>query len=160
MIKKRVVLGLTFLMCIFTLGCSKVENTSKEEDSKKISTEHTINKGSANKISFNDSLSEVKDKMYNACIYDSHDQPIKTMEEAKEYVKNILPDGIKEIESKFSEDKGVTYAKYGIEDFVFYVCYIHPYKPLEHNIKNYDLNTVSGIKFKRVEINSNWESSK
>ncbi|GIM32228.1 hypothetical protein [Paraclostridium bifermentans] len=160
MIKKRLVLGLTFLVCIFTLGCSKVENTSKEDDSKKISTEHNTNKDTANKISFNDSLSEVKDKMYNACIYDSQDQPIKTMEEAKEYVKNILPDGIKEIESKYSEDKGVTYAKYGTEDFVYYVCYIHPYKPLENNIKNYDLNTVSGIKFKRVEINSNWESSK
>lgn len=160
MIKKRLVLGLTFLICIFTLGCSKVENTSKEDDSKKISTEHNTNKDTANKISFSDSLSEVKDKMYNACIYDSQDQPIKTMEEAKEYVKNILPDGIKEIESKFREDKGVTYAKYGTEDFVFYVCYVHPYKPLENNIKNYDLNTVSGIKFKRVEINSNWESSK
>ncbi|OXX82575.1 hypothetical protein AVM15_17625 [Paraclostridium benzoelyticum] len=98
--------------------------------------------------------------MYNACIYDSKDQAIKTMEEAKEYVKNILPDGIKEIESKYSEDKGVTYAKYGTEDFVFYVCYGHPYKPLENNIKNYDLNTVSGITFPRVEINSNWESSK
>lgn len=160
MIKKRLVLGLTFLVCIFALGCSKVENTSKEDDSKKISNEHNINKDASNKISFNDSLSEVKDKMYNACIYDSQDQPIKTMEEAKKYVKNILPDGIKEIESKFREDKGVTYAKYGIEDFVFYVCYIHPYKPLENNIKNYDLNTVSGIKFKRVEINSNWASSK
>lgn len=160
MIKKRLVLGLTFLICIFTLGCSKVENTSKEDDSKKISNEHNINKDNANKISTKDSLNEVKDKMYNACIYDSQDNAIKTMEEAKEYVKNILPDGIKEIESKYSEDKGVTYAKYGTEDFVYYVCYIHPYKPLENNIKNYDLHTVSGIKFKRVEINSNWESSK
>lgn len=160
MIKKRLVLGLTLLICIFTLGCSKVENTSKEDDSKKISNEHNINKDTANKISTKDSLNEVKDKMYNACIYDSQDNAIKTMEEAKEYVKNILPDGIKEIESKYSEDKGVTYAKYGTADFVYYVCYIHPYKPLENNIKNYDLNTVSGIKFKRVEINSNWESSK
>ncbi len=38
MIKKRLVLGFTFLICIFTLGCSKVENTSKEDDSKKLVT--------------------------------------------------------------------------------------------------------------------------
>lgn len=160
MIKKRLVLGFTFLICIFTLGCSKVENTSKEDDSKKISNEHNINKDASNKISFNDSLSEVKDKMYNACIYDSLDQPIKTMEEAKKYVKNILPDGIKEIESKYMKDHGATYAKYGTEDFVFYVCYVHPYKPMENNVKHSDLNAVSGITFPRVEINSNWESSK
>ena len=98
--------------------------------------------------------------MYNACIYDSQDQPIKTMEEAKKYVKNILPDGIKEIESKYMKDHGATYAKYGTEDFVFYVCYVHPYKPMENNVKQSDLNTVSGITFPRVEINSNWESSK
>ena len=84
MIKKRLVLGFTFLICIFTLGCSKVENTSKEDDSKKISNEHNINKDAVNKISTKDSLNEVKDKIYNACIYDNKDRAIKTMEEAKE----------------------------------------------------------------------------
>ncbi len=47
-----------------------------------------------------DSISEVKEKIYNACVLGKED---KTMDKSVEYVKSILPDGSKEIEREYDE---------------------------------------------------------
>lgn len=146
--KRLVTLGLISMLSVFMLGCNNNAGISNEDNSNKVNTE--IIKENPNKITIKDSLTEAQDKMYKAYFYDNKDKAAKTKKDAMEYIKDVLPDGVEEIENTYLEDKGVTQIKYSIKDMVFYVCLVHPYNGLEDNN---DLDSVSGITFPRIEIN-------
>ena len=154
--KKGILIVITFLICTINLGCEKVGNTTKKDASKKISTEYN-----SKKISTKDSLDEIHKKIFDASFFNQQGTSVMTMKKGTEYVKSILPDAVKEIESKYNENKGVKIVKYGIDNYVFYVCYVHPHNFGNPNNPNpYDVNTLCGIHFPRVEVNSGWDSTK
>ena len=154
--KKGILIVITFLICTINLGCEKSGNTTKKDISKKISTEYN-----SKKISTKDSLDTIHKKLFDASFFNEEGTSVMTIKKGEEYVKSILPDGVKEIESKYKENKGVKIVKYGIDNYVFYACYVHPYTGYnETNPNSFDIDTICGIHFSRAEVNSGWDSTK
>lgn len=151
--KKNIMLGLTVALCLFALGC---KYASTETDIANSESDQII---STNKVNLENSMSEVKDKLYKACFFDKKNSPVKTMEESLEYIKSVLPEGVEEIENVSLEEEGITKLKYKIEDIVFYVFVLHPdNRDIDNRDSIYDFKSVSGISFPRVEIDTNWKS--
>lgn len=144
--KRSLLLILMIALCVFVVGCkdSSIDVQEPASDTK-LSTD---------RISLSDSTIEMRDKLYNACFFDKDDKPVKTTEESLDYIKNILPEGIEEIENVCEENKGTTKLKYKVEDVVFYVFILHPH----NGDSTYDLKSASGISFPRIEIDTNWQS--
>ncbi|MPM97829.1 hypothetical protein SDC9_145009 [bioreactor metagenome] len=130
------------LVSILSIGCSKNEKIIKEDEQ------------DTGKITMQDSLSEVKDKLIKASVYDKMDKATRNMEESLEYVKSILPQGIKETNKEYKKDKGITEVTYEVDDFKFTVWYIHPQGKGESSDEEYDLEKTSGIYFPAI----NWHS--
>lgn len=144
--KRSLVLILMIVFCTFVVGC--------EDSSTNVQEPASYVKSSKDRVSLNDSTVEMKDKLYNACFFDKDDKPVKTMEESFDYIKNILPEDVEEIENAYKENKGTTELKYKVKDVVFYVIILHPH----NGDSTYNLKSVSGISFPRVEIDTNWQS--
>ena len=124
--KKNIMLGLTVALCLFAVGCQYASTGTDVADSE---SDQNI---STNKVNLENSMIEVKDKLYKACFFDNKNNPVKTMEES---------------------------LKYKIEDIVFYVFVLHPdNKDIDNRDSIYDFKSVSGISFPRVEIDTNWQS--
>ena len=139
---KKIFMIAICLILILSIGCSKNEKRITEDE------QHIA------KITMQDSLSEVKDKLIKASVYDQMDKATRNMEESLEYVKSILPEGIKEINKEYKKDKGVTEVTYEVDDFKFTVWYIHPQGKGESSDGEYDLEKTSGIYFSEI----NWHS--
>ncbi|MGL5694297.1 MAG: hypothetical protein ACRCXA_09470 [Peptostreptococcaceae bacterium] len=146
--KKNIIIGSLVALSLFTVGC---KDSSTKPDVVDSGSEQNV---SAIKISIKDSITNVKDKLYNACFFDKQDKAIKTLDESLEYIKEILPEGVEEIENINSEENGTTKLKYKIDDIVFYVIILHP----NNGDSTFDMASVSGISFPRVEIDTNWQS--
>ncbi len=145
--KKNMMLGLFIALCLFAVGC---KDTSIGTEAPASESEPT-----KNKVTLEDNMTEVKDKLYKACFFDKKNNPVKTMEESLQYIKSVLPEEVKEIKNVSLEKDGLTKLKYKIEDIVFYVVVLHPY----NGNGNFDFKSVSGISFPRVEIDTNWHSN-
>ncbi len=75
--------------------------------------------------------------------YSSEVNPqILTMEESIEYVKENTHEDIKEVNSKYEDEVGVTQITYRVGDKEYIVKYMHPYK---NNENEYDKNSTAGI---------------
>ncbi|MGL5329170.1 MAG: hypothetical protein ACRDD7_07875 [Peptostreptococcaceae bacterium] len=146
--KKNMMICLVVALGLFTVGCKETSTGTEITDSV---LEQSIN---TNKINLEDSMIEVKDKLYKACFFDKENNPVKTMDESLEYVKSVLPEEVEEIENINLKEDGLTNLKYKIEDIVFYVVILHPY----NGDSTYDFKSVSGISFPRIEIDTNWQS--
>lgn len=146
--KKNIIIGLIVILGLFSAGCKDDSIGTEITDS---GAEQNI---STNKVNLEDSMIEIKDKLYKACFFDKKNNPVKTMEESLEYVKGVLPEGVEEIENVSLDEKGISKLKYKIEDIVFYVVILHPY----NGNGNYDFKSASGISFPRVEIDTKWHS--
>lgn len=144
--KRRFLLILMITFCLFCVGCkgSSVDIQESKPGSK----------SNAEKVSLDDSVIEIRDKLYKSCFFDKNDKSVKTMDESLDYIKNILPEGVEEVENTYEDDKGATKLLYKIEDVLFYVFILHPH----NGDGTYDLKSVSGISFPRVEIDTNWKS--
>ena len=144
--KRSLLLIFMIAFCMFVVGCkdSSIDVQEPVSDAK----------SSTDRVNLNDSTVEMKDKLYNACFFDKDDKPVMTMEESLDYIKNVLPEGVEEIENVCEEDKGTTKLKYKSEDAVFYVFILHPH----NEDSTYNLKSVSGISFPRVEIDTDWQS--
>lgn len=138
---KKIFMIVICLISILSIGCSKNEKIITEGEQK------------ITKITMQDSLSEVKDKLIKASEYDQMDKATRNMEESLEYVKSILPEGIKEINKEYKKDKGVTEVTYKVDDFKFTVWYIHPLGKGESSDDEYDLEKTSGIYFSAINWN-------
>lgn len=138
---KKIFMIVICLISILSIGCSKNEKIITEDEQK------------ITKITMQDSLSEVKDKLIKASEYDRMDKATRNMEESLEYVKSILPEGIKEINKEYKKDKGVTEVTYKVDDFKFTVWYIHPLGKGESSDDEYDLEKTSGIYFSAINWN-------
>lgn len=151
--KKNIMLGLTVALCLFAVGCQYASTGTDVADSE---SDQNI---STNKVNLENSMIEVKDKLYKACFFDNKNNPVKTMEESLGYIKSVLPEGVEEIENVSLEEEGITKLKYKIEDIVFYVFVLHPdNRDIDNRDSIYDFKSVSGISFPRVEIDTNWQS--
>ncbi|WP_434799777.1 hypothetical protein [Terrisporobacter vanillatitrophus] len=93
--KKLIVIGLSLFIALSILGCSKNKETIKEESNK-----NTV------KISMEDSLNEVNNKLTKASEYYEMNPDKKSMDESLEYAKSILPDGVKDISKNIKRIKG------------------------------------------------------
>lgn len=130
------------LISVLSIGCSKNEKIIVKDEQ------------NIAKITMQDSLSEVKNKLIKASVYDKMDKATRNMDESIEYVKSILPEGIKEINKEYKKDKGVTEVTYEVDEFKFTVWYIHPQGKVESSDDEYDLEKTSGIYFSAI----NWHS--
>lgn len=139
--KLTTVIGALILMSLFMFGCSTSKETPKEKDNQ-----------SENKISMQDSLSDVKNRLMEASIYDEMDPNKKSMDESVEYAKGILPNGIKEINKTYKKELGVTIVTYEVEDFEFSVNYIHPLNKNRSETNEYDLEHTSGVIFTGINF--------
>lgn len=77
--------------------------------------------------------------------YSSELEPIeRSMEGSVSYVKEILPEDVKEIDRTYENEVGVTAVTYKADDIEFEVRYMHPYKD-NGNSDDYDLSKTAGI---------------
>lgn len=146
--KKNMVIGLVIVLGVLVVGC---KDTPTEDEITDSVSEQNI---STNKINLEDSIVEVKDKLYNACFFDKQDKAVKALDESLKYIKEVLPEGVEEIENVSSKEEGNTKLKYKIDDSLFYVIILHP----NNGDSTFDMESVSGISFPRVEIDTNWQS--
>lgn len=143
--KLRVIsLGCLICLSLFILGCSNKDNNSNE--SKKSEGEVIDNKLDDSQNEEVD-VEDLKLKMMRAS-YSSEENPKdRTIEEALEYVKQTLPEGIKEIDRSYEGEVGVTKVTYELDGLNFEVRYMHPYKEDGNGIDEYDLKKTVGIDF-------------
>ena len=135
---KKILIVSICLISILGIGCSKSEKTSSTQ------------------VSIQDSLTQVKSKLVDASYYNEDDKASRSMEESIEYIKTILPQGIKEVSKEYKKDKGITEIIYEIDDFKFTVWFIHPLGKGESSDDEYDLQNTSGIYFSDI----NWHNTK
>lgn len=144
--RKNILLILLVALCVFIVGC-KDSNIDANGSTPSSET-------ATDKINLDDSVVKIKDKLYKACFFDKNNSTVKTMAQSLEYIKSVLPEGVKEIENVSSKEDGVTKLKYKIEDIVFYVVILHPH----NGDSTENLKSVSGVTFPRVEIDIDWQS--
>lgn len=134
-------IGILLILLIFTVGCSKSNKTI--EDTKETAKENKIeNQEDEDLKEIN--IQELEQKLA-AASYSSELEPIqRSMEGSIEYVKGILPKGVKEIDRNYESEVGVTAVTYKADDIEFEVRYMHPYKD-NGNSDEYDLSKTAGI---------------
>ncbi|MCU9810299.1 MULTISPECIES: hypothetical protein [Paraclostridium] len=121
-------IGILLILFIFMVGCSKSNKTI--EDTQETGKEVNIQ--------------ELEQKLA-AASYSSELEPVqRSMEGSLEYVKGILPEGVKEIDRTYESEVGVTAVTYKADDIEFEVRYMHPYKD-NGNSDEYDLSKTAGI---------------
>lgn len=121
-------IGIVLILFILIVGCSKSNKTI--EDGKETGKEVNIQ--------------ELEQKL-SAASYSSELEPVqRSMEGSLEYVKGILPEGVKEIDRTYESEVGVTAVTYKADDIEFEVRYMHPYKD-NGNSDEYDLSKTAGI---------------
>lgn len=135
---KKIFIVAICLISTLGIGCSKSEKTT------------------ATQITMQDSLPQVKSKLVDASYYNEDDRANKSMEQSIEYIKTILPQGIKEVSKEYKKDKGITEIIYEIDDFKFTVWCVHPLGKGESIDDEYDLQNTSGIYFSDI----NWHNKK
>ncbi|EQK45958.1 putative lipoprotein [[Clostridium] bifermentans ATCC 19299] len=134
-------IGILFALFIFMVGCSRSNKTI--EDTQEAAKENTI-ENQENEDSKEVSIQELAQKLAEAS-YSSESEPIqRSMEGSLEYVKGILPEGVKEIDRTYESEVGVTAVTYKADDIEFEVRYMHPYKD-NGNSDEYDLSKTAGI---------------
>ncbi|WP_373600254.1 hypothetical protein [Paraclostridium bifermentans] len=142
--KLRVIsLGCLICLSLFMFGCSNKDNNNKLQKSENEIVDNQLDDSQNEKIDVED----LKLKMMRAS-YSSEENPTnRTIEEALEYVKQTLPEGIKEIERSYESEVGVTKVTYAVDGLNFEVRYMHPYKEDGNGIDEYDLKKTVGIDF-------------
>ncbi|UOW67214.1 hypothetical protein [Paraclostridium bifermentans] len=118
------------LLILFTLivGCSKSNKTIEDTQ------------GTGKEVN----IQELEQKLA-AASYSSELEPVqRSMEGSLEYVKGILPEGVKEIDRNYESEVGVTAVTYKADVIEFEVRYMHPYKD-NGNSDEYDLSKTAGI---------------
>ena len=139
---KKIFIVSICLISILGIGCIKSEKTTENQDSKQVSIQ--------------DSLTQVKSKLVDASYYNEDDKASRSMEQSIEYIKTILPQGIKEVSKEYKKDKGITEIIYEVDDFKFTVWFIHPLGKGESIDDEYDIKNTSGIYFSDI----NWHNTK
>lgn len=127
-------IGIVLILFILIVGCSK--------------SNKTIETGKDTAIENQDSkeinIQELEQKLTTAS-YSSESEPIeRSMEGSVTYVKEILPEGVKEIDRTYESEVGVTAVTYKLDNIEFEVRYMHPYKD-NGNSDEYDLSKTAGI---------------
>lgn len=121
-------IGILLILFIFMVGCSKSNKTIEDTQE----TRKEVN------------IQELVQKLA-AASYSSESEPVqRSMEGSLEYVKEILPEGVKEIDRTYESEVGVTAVTYKADDIEFEVRYMHPYKD-NGNSDEYDLSKTAGI---------------
>lgn len=142
--KKLVFVVLLSLILLSIVGCGQDKEIMEEKENQ-----------ITEKITMQDSLSDVKDRLIKASTYDEMDPNKKSMDESLEYVKSVLPEGIKEVAKNYKKEKGVTEIIYEVDEFEFTVNYIHPFKKGGNNVDEYDLECTSGTIFSGICFRNN-----
>lgn len=134
-------IGILLILFIFTVGCSK-SNKAVEESQKTAKENEIKNQEDEDLKELN--IQELVQKLA-AASYSSESEPIqRSMEGSLEYVKGILPEGVKEIDRTYESEVGVTAVTYKADDIEFEVRYMHPYKD-NGKSDEYDLSKTAGI---------------
>lgn len=138
---KVVVIGVLFIAFIFMLSYNK-SNKIKEKPRERDIESNIQNQENEYLNEIN--IQELERKLTQAS-YSSESEPIqRSMEGSLEYVKGILPEGVKEIDRTYESEVGVTAVTYKADDIEFEVRYMHPYKD-NGNSDEYDLSKTAGI---------------
>lgn len=126
---------------MFMFGCNRSNDTLNKV--RKIENKNTIENQEI-EDSKDVYIQELEVKMSEASYSSESDTIKRTMEESVEYVKEILPKGILEIDRNYESEVGVTEVTYKADNLEFKVRYMHPYKE-NGNSDEYDLNKTVGI---------------
>lgn len=138
---KVVVIGVLFIAFIFMLSYNK-SNKIKEKPRERDIESNIQNQENEYLNEIN--IQELERKLTQAS-YSSELEPIeRSMEGSVLYVKEILPEDVKEIDRTYESEVGVTAVTYKVNNIEFEIRYMHPYKN-NGNSDEYDLSKTAGI---------------